>query len=79
MENKDIFISSVTQKGQTTIPLHIRKELGLKTGDKVSFEIHNGEVRLKKLAPFDADYHRAISATLSEWESPEDEEAFRDL
>lgn len=29
--------SSVTQKGQVTIPLRIRKALGLKTGTKVEF------------------------------------------
>jgi hypothetical protein len=30
-------------------------------------------------SPFDAAYHAAVSETLEEWASPEDEEAFRDL
>jgi hypothetical protein len=29
--------------------------------------------------PFDKAYHEALSATLEEWSSPEDDEAFRDL
>ena len=29
--------SSITQKGQVTIPLEIRKAMGLKTGEKVEF------------------------------------------
>lgn len=29
--------STMTSKGQVTIPIEIRKELGLETGDKVSF------------------------------------------
>jgi AbrB family looped-hinge helix DNA binding protein len=29
--------SKVTSKGQVTIPIEIRRELGLETGDKVSF------------------------------------------
>lgn len=29
--------STMTSKGQVTIPIEIRRELGLETGDKVSF------------------------------------------
>jgi antitoxin PrlF len=29
--------ASVTSKGQITIPIEVRKELGLKTGDRVEF------------------------------------------
>jgi hypothetical protein len=34
---------------------------------------------LRKAESFDAEYHRALSATLSEWSSPADDEAFRYL
>lgn len=37
-------LAKVTSKGQITIPLMIRKELKLKTGDKVFFEEKNGEI-----------------------------------
>jgi hypothetical protein len=29
--------------------------------------------------PFDAPWHDALTTTLEEWNSPEDDEAFRDL
>ena len=39
--------SSVTQKGQVTIPASVRKQLGLSTGDAVGFEIEGDRVYLK--------------------------------
>jgi AbrB family looped-hinge helix DNA binding protein len=40
--------ASVTSKGQITIPAEVRKDLGLKTGDQVSFiKGENGEYILK--------------------------------
>lgn len=72
--------STITQKGQATIPIEIRNELDLQPGDKIVFEIiREGEVVIKKLKPFDYDYHRNLSNTLSEWNSKEDDEAFDDL
>jgi AbrB family looped-hinge helix DNA binding protein len=41
-------ITSLTTKGQVTIPKAIRDELGLRPFDKIRFEIENGEVKLKK-------------------------------
>lgn len=38
--------STVTQKGQITIPSEIRQLLGLHTGDKVGFVIENDHVVL---------------------------------
>ncbi len=74
-----IHISTITQKGQTTIPVDIRHELDLKAGDKIEFEISKGKVTLKKLQPIDYAYHMALTANLSEWGSPEDDEAYNDL
>ncbi len=39
-------VSSMTSKGQVTIPAHIRKALGLKVGDKVAFELDDNAVKL---------------------------------
>lgn len=36
------FTSSVTQKGQATIPAPIRKRLGIKPSTKIVFEMKNG-------------------------------------
>ena len=37
------FLSTVTRKGQITLPTTIRKALGIEIGDKVSFSIQEGE------------------------------------
>lgn len=44
-----MLISTITQKGQATIPLKIRLALGLKTGSKIHFFEENGEYKLKSL------------------------------
>lgn len=41
-------ISTITSKGQVTIPVEIRRYLGLKTNDKIAFVIaSDGTVRLQ--------------------------------
>jgi AbrB family looped-hinge helix DNA binding protein len=37
----------MTQKGQVTIPIEIRRRLGLKPHDRVRFELDGDEVKLK--------------------------------
>ena len=72
-------ISKISVKGQVTIPAEIRKALGIVPGDMIGYELQGRSVKLKKVAPFDAAYHAAVSETLGEWQSPEDEEAFDGL
>lgn len=43
--------STVTVKGQTTLPRDVRAALGLKSGDKVRYVVTGGEVRLMKARP----------------------------
>jgi antitoxin PrlF len=46
MTSKEI-LSTITSKGQVTIPAEVRKHLDLKAGDKVVFVLEDeGEVRL---------------------------------
>ena len=71
--------SKLSSKGQVTIPFEIRKAMGIKPGDLVAYELQGQFVKLKRITPFDAAFHSAISETLQEWNSPEDEEAFNDL
>jgi AbrB family looped-hinge helix DNA binding protein len=40
------FTSSLTRKGQVTIPAHIRRLLGLATSDKVAFLVSEGKVQI---------------------------------
>jgi len=72
-------LSRLSAKGQVTVPKEVRDFLELKPGDMVAYEVQNGAVILRRVEPFDATFHKALSATLDEWATPEDEEAFRDL
>ncbi|CAN5434956.1 hypothetical protein BH10PSE19_BH10PSE19_16340 [soil metagenome] len=72
-------ISTLTQKGQATIPVEIRNALELHTGDKIDFTVVDGYAVLKKVQPFDVVYHQNLESTLSEWASAEDDEAYADL
>jgi AbrB family looped-hinge helix DNA binding protein len=39
-------VATVTSKGQVTIPVVVRKTLGVKAGDKLRFESQNGGYRV---------------------------------
>ena len=71
--------SKLTAKAQTTIPCEVRERLALRPGDTIVYEIEGDTVRLRKLAPLDVAHLRALRATLSEWETPEDAAAYDDL
>lgn len=44
-------IATLTSKGQITIPLRIRKELGLQEGDSLEFECSGGRAELRPVRP----------------------------
>ncbi|MEW6752968.1 MAG: AbrB/MazE/SpoVT family DNA-binding domain-containing protein [Candidatus Latescibacterota bacterium] len=71
--------SRVSAKGQITIPKEIRDELGLGPGDLVEYRVREGEAVLRRVEPFDPARHAALSQTMDEWETAEDDEAFGDL
>ncbi len=72
--------SRVTTKGQVTIPVEVRKQLGIRVGDVLTYTLENGSVRVAKLRGFDAEWHAAVASTLAEeWNSAADDEAFADL
>jgi len=50
----------VTQKGQVTIPCHIRTLLSIKTGDQVNFEVDDGNVLLKKKSASAKNFRKYI-------------------
>jgi antitoxin PrlF len=71
--------SKLSSKGQITVPKEVREKIGAKPGDVVLYEIKGNVVTLRRAEPFDLQFHSALSKTLDEWATPEDEEAFGDL
>jgi len=73
-------MSRLTSKAQATIPARVRKRLNLKPGDTIVFEgLDDGPVSVRKVEPLDLEYLAALETTLTEWNSKNDDEAFRDL
>ena len=49
-------VEKVTSKGQVTIPLAIRKKLGISYGDEIDFKIVDGEVVIEPVTkPIDIE------------------------
>lgn len=71
--------SRLSAKGQVTIPKEVREQLDLDPGDMVGYEVRDGLVILRRVQEFDRAFHAALSRTLDEWDTAEDDEAFRDL
>jgi AbrB family looped-hinge helix DNA binding protein len=72
--------STVTQKGQATIPLAIRKKMALKAGDTVLFDYQGKEVTIKKVTSLDISYLKSLEKTVaSEWSSQADNKAYDQL
>jgi len=71
--------SKLSSKAQVTLPRKVREAIGAKAGDTIAYEVEGNVVTLKRLEPFDAAFHAALSSTLDEWTTDADEEAFRDL
>ena len=44
-------IATMTSKGQITIPIDVRKQLGLGQGDRVEFTLEDGAAVLRPLPP----------------------------
>ncbi|PKM37415.1 MAG: AbrB family transcriptional regulator [Gammaproteobacteria bacterium HGW-Gammaproteobacteria-10] len=73
-------LAKISSKGQVTIPANVRKKLHLEAGDTVVWETtEDGCVWVRRVNPLDVEYLSAVSGTLSEWSSVEDDEAYRDL
>lgn len=73
-------LAKITSKGQTTIPLTVRTALGLAPGDSILWEVgDDGVARVRRAAPLDVEYLRALEGTLGEWAGDADEAAYREL
>ena len=72
-------LARVTARGQTTIPKRIREAANLQVGDVLAFELDGNRLMVRKVTPERDEYLEGLSEVMSEWCSPEDEEAWRDL
>ena len=74
-----MLVSKLSRKGQVTVPKKVRESLKANAGDFIEYEVQGNVVVMRRVEPFDRPFHAALSESLTEWSSPEDEEAFRDL
>ena len=67
--------TTLTRKGQVTIPKHIRDSLNLEPGCKLIFDVNkDGELVLRTAAPRRPDrFDRARGASEIKWEGTTDE------
>jgi len=73
-------LSKLTSKYQTTVPAAVRAALGLRKGDTVALEIgEDGVVTMSKAVVLDLPFATALEPLLSEWDTADDEEAYRGL
>jgi AbrB family looped-hinge helix DNA binding protein len=68
-------ITTITSKGQVTVPVSIRRALGLKTRDRVSFTLTDGGAELR---PFQSALDR-IAGSVKPRKKPEDFKELRAL
>ena len=73
-------LARVTAKGQATIPKRIREAAHIREGDMLAFDLDsNNRITIKRIEPAIDIELLALQGTLSEWNSLQDEEAWRDL
>lgn len=74
------YSTRLTSKYQATIPKEIRNHLHLESGDEILYELlSDNTVTIRKITPLDLDYLHALNFTMNEWESNEDEQAYKHL
>lgn len=76
MSTDSIQLSKVTSKGQTTIPVEIRRHLGIEPGSRVAFAIEGEQVVLRRFAPGDPAFQALANDAFEDWAHPEADKAF---
>ena len=66
--------STLSAKGQTTVPAQIRRRLGIHPGDTIKYEVADGEVRIRKVEAIDIEWAQSLEASLTEWSDDEDDD-----
>ena len=71
--------AKVMSKGQVTIPKDVREILGISSGDRITFVVENGNVRLINSAVYDMQLLQAQMANEAENTGLTSDEAIMDL
>ena len=71
--------TKVMSKGQVTIPKDVRKILGISSGDRITFVVENGNVRLINSAVYAMQLLQAQMANEAENTGLTSDEAIMDL
>jgi AbrB family looped-hinge helix DNA binding protein len=70
--------TTMTQKGQVTVPAEIRARLGLRPRDRVRFELVGDDVRLRPAPSWIARHFRVVRATGKPLSAQQERHAFEE-
>lgn len=79
---KEIRTVKITEKGQIVIPKIIRMLEGFKEGSKISVIAYDNRIELRPMEQISEGLSRALlseSALAKDWNTPEEDEAWKDL
>ena len=82
MEIKEIKTVTITEKGQIVIPRIARMSKGFEEGSKITLIVFEDRIELKPINQINEGFSRALiseSAFAKDWNSKEDDEAWKDL
>lgn len=74
MQGRKQYTSTVSSKGQTTLPAGVRRLLHVEPGDTISYEPDQDFVRIRKALPLELSWAKALERTLDEWSGPDDDD-----
>ena len=78
----EIKSATITEKGQIAIPKNMRKTKAFKTGSKIAILSFKDHIELRPMNQISSKIETAIASEKSlakEWNSKEDEEAWKNL
>jgi len=79
---KEIRTVKITEKGQIVIPKMIRMLEGFKEGSKISVIAYDNRIELRPINQITEGLSRALlseSVLAKDWNTPEEDEAWKDL
>jgi antitoxin PrlF len=59
---RNTYASRLTSKGQITVPIEIRKRLGLRQGDQIEFVAEDSRTIVRRAAPKENPFEKYIGA-----------------